>query len=208
MSLAIHCDHTELVEISQLVRNPRNPRKHPEDQIRLFARILQENGIRRPVRVSNRSGYITSGHGLTEALELLGETHAPVDRQDYANEAEELADLSADNRLAELAEDDEAQLIQLAEELLLMRSDHDPIASGYTETELADILALAEQGGEEEDPEPKPDPPSHGSLLDLIAKSAQIDADEIHDYTVKVTSQKPLVWKVERAKRVIKLMAG
>ncbi len=32
--------------------------------------------------------------------------HVPVDRQDYATEAEEWADLIADNRIAELAQID------------------------------------------------------------------------------------------------------
>ena len=41
----------------------------------------------------------------------------PVDYQDYASEAEELADLLADNRLSELAELDEDDLKRVIESI-------------------------------------------------------------------------------------------
>ena len=59
---------------------------------------------RNPVTVSNRSGLIVRGHGRLEAALLIGCETIPVEEQDYATDAEELADLLADNRLSELAE--------------------------------------------------------------------------------------------------------
>lgn len=47
------------------------------------------------------------------AAQLDDLTDAPVDYQDYASEAEELADLTADNRIAELATTDNKMLAEV-----------------------------------------------------------------------------------------------
>ncbi len=96
----------------------------------LLARVIQAQGWRQPVKVSNRSGYIVSGHGRYEAALLIG-CPVPVDFQDYATDADELADLLADNRIAEMAEMDNAMLRELFVDL--RESDFDIDLSGYTE---------------------------------------------------------------------------
>jgi DNA modification methylase len=53
--------------------------------------------------MSKRSGFIVKGHGRLLALELLGCQDAPVDDQEYADEAMEYADMIADNELARRA---------------------------------------------------------------------------------------------------------
>lgn len=100
--IKIHCQYTELCDAASLVPNPRNPNRHPKRQIELLAKIIQTQGWRQPVTVSNRSGFIVRGHGRLEAAMLIG-CKVPVERQDYASEAEEWADLVADNRIAEPA---------------------------------------------------------------------------------------------------------
>ena len=67
--------------------------------------------------MSTRFGFIVRGHGRYEAAKLLKEAAVPVDHQDYENEAQEWADLIADNRIAELAEMDRDMLGQLLSEL-------------------------------------------------------------------------------------------
>jgi hypothetical protein len=59
--------------------------------------------MRSPIVVSNRSGFITKGHGRLEALQKLGWTKVPVDYQDYENDAQEYADIIADNEIARWA---------------------------------------------------------------------------------------------------------
>jgi ParB-like chromosome segregation protein Spo0J len=100
-----------------MVPNPRNPNTHPEKQIELLAKIIKNQGWRAPITVSSRSGFIVRGHGRLMAAQLLGVEQVPVDRQDYETEAEEWADLIADNRIAELAEMDDALLKDLLVEL-------------------------------------------------------------------------------------------
>ena len=114
--IKIHCQYTELCDAASLVPNPRNPNRHPKRQIELLAKIIQTQGWRQPVTVSNRSGFIVRGHGRLEAAMLIG-CKVPVERQDYASEAEEWADLVADNRIAELASIDNDELAKLLSDL-------------------------------------------------------------------------------------------
>ena len=62
-AISIHCAHDELVDITTLVPNPRNPNRHPDKQIELLAKIIQNQGWRAPITVSTRSGFIVRGHG-------------------------------------------------------------------------------------------------------------------------------------------------
>jgi ParB-like chromosome segregation protein Spo0J len=115
--ILIHCAHTELVEIDKLVEHPRNPNKHPESQIKLLAKIIKAQGFRNPIVVSKRSGFIIKGHGRLAAAKLLEMERVPVDVQDYENEAAEWADMIADNKIAELSENDDEELKALLAEL-------------------------------------------------------------------------------------------
>lgn len=134
----VFCAHDAIVDIDKLIPNPKNPNKHPKEQIELLGRIIKATGWRQPITVSNRSGFIVKGHGRLFAARAAGLTAAPVDYQEYASEAEEYADLVADNRLAELAEMDKGKLAELFAEL-------EPGAiklTGYSEEEAEDIQNL------------------------------------------------------------------
>jgi len=136
--IKIHCQYTELCEPASLVPNPRNPNRHPKRQIELLAKIIESQGWRQPVTVSNRSGFIVRGHGRLEAALLLG-CKVPVERQDYESEAEEWADLVADNRIAELASIDNDELAKLLSDLDEL--DIDMELTGYSGKALDNLLA-------------------------------------------------------------------
>lgn len=63
--------------------------------------------------MSSRSGFVVRSHGRLLAAQVLGVGLVPVDRQNYATEAGEWADLVADNRIAELSQIDDALLAEL-----------------------------------------------------------------------------------------------
>ena len=105
--IPVYCAFDKIVELSDLTPNPKNPNSHPENQVELLAKVIEAQGWRAPVKVSTRSGLIVSGHGRYMAAKVIG-CPVPVDYQDYPSEAEEMADLLADNRIAELAEMDNA----------------------------------------------------------------------------------------------------
>lgn len=102
----VKCAFDEMADVDLLVPNPRNPNKHPDNQIQLLAKIMNHQGWRSPIVVSTKSGFIIKGHGRLAAAKLNGWSQMPVDYQDYENEADEYADMVADNKIAELAESD------------------------------------------------------------------------------------------------------
>ena len=101
--MKINCAHDELVEIHKLVPKPKNPNKHPQDQIDRLAKIIDYQGQRSPVVVSKRSGFIVVGHGRLAAMKTLGWEKIAVNYQDFTDEAQEYAHVTADNAIAEWA---------------------------------------------------------------------------------------------------------
>jgi hypothetical protein len=114
---AVRCACSALVEVGKLNANPRNPNRHPDRQLDLYAKVIKHQGWRRAVVVSNQSGYIVTGHGAVEAAKRAGWASVPVDYQDFKTPADEFAHLLCDNSLPELAELDQAQLSSLLAEL-------------------------------------------------------------------------------------------
>lgn len=107
----IKCSNSKVVDVDSLVPNPKNPNKHPTKQIKLLAKIIKHQGQRLPIIVSKRSGFIVSGHGRLEAIKSLKWTECAIDEQDFATEADEYAHMVADNKIAELADHDDAKMI-------------------------------------------------------------------------------------------------
>jgi hypothetical protein len=102
----IRCLYDECLPISELKGkfHPRNRNTHPDEQIKRLAEILKYQGVRYPVKISKQSGAITSGHGRVLAAEVNGWNSFPVNYQDYDDEAQEYADVQADNAIASWAE--------------------------------------------------------------------------------------------------------
>ena len=140
--IPVFCSHDELIPIEKAIPNPKNPNQHSESQIALLANIIQANGWRAPITISKRSGFIVKGHGRRLAALHNDSGHVPVDYQDYASEAEEWADLIADNRLSELSTLDTTMLVDLIGE---MDTGEVPVElTGYSEEDLAEIIAALE----------------------------------------------------------------
>ena len=137
-NIPVYCSHDEIVDIMKVIPNPKNPNKHPERQIEILSQIIKAQGWRKPITVSKRSGFVVAGHGRLLAALLLKVESVPVDYQDYANEAEEYADLVADNRIAELSNVDEELLIDILNEI--NDTDIDTILTGYEYHEIDDLI--------------------------------------------------------------------
>ncbi len=100
----------QMVAVAKLVPNPKNPNIHSPEQVERIAETIEFQGWRRPITVSNQSGFMTVGHGRLAAAKLRGWNEVPVSYQDYENPAAEYADMVADNALAEWAELDMARI--------------------------------------------------------------------------------------------------
>ena len=137
----INCSYDELRASITLQPHPRNPNTHSDEQIKLLAKIIQHQGWRNPVVVSKLSGFIVAGHGRLKAAELLGLDEVPVDLQEFKTEADELAHLVADNRIAELAEINRAELADLIVEL--DNGAYDMEMTGFEVADLEELMTAA-----------------------------------------------------------------
>jgi hypothetical protein len=93
-----------MVSPLSLRAHPKNANNHPPEQIKRLSKILEYQGWRYPIKVSKRSGYVTSGHGRIQAALLLGWNEVPVNYQDYEDDDQEQADVHSDNAIASWAE--------------------------------------------------------------------------------------------------------
>jgi ParB-like chromosome segregation protein Spo0J len=143
--IPIYCSYYEMIPLGQLRPNPKNPNQHPEEQIAKLARIIEAHGWRHPITVSRRSGYIVSGHCRLYAGQWLGVKTVPVDFQNFASEAEELAVLVADNAIQELAETDSAKMGNIISELTASDYDLELACVDVGELEPVDITYSEEQ---------------------------------------------------------------
>ncbi len=104
--MLIHCKYDEMMSLEVLdqKRNPKNPNKHKKEQVERLAKIFKYQGIRWPIVISKRSGFITKGHGRLMAAHLCELKEFPVHYQEYKDEAQEYSDMISDNSIASWAE--------------------------------------------------------------------------------------------------------
>ena len=155
--IPVFCSFDELLETEKVVGNPRNPNEHPEEQIELLAKIISHQGWRNNITVSRQSGFVVKGHGRLMAAIKLGCRQVPVEYQNYATEADEWADLTADNRLAELSEMNDEKLAEILAEI--NSSDLSIEMAGFTDEDLDSLI------GSIIEPEEEPEPQNHDQEL-------------------------------------------
>lgn len=161
----VFCAHDKIVDVATLVPNPKNPNQHPDAQIQLLGRIIRQTGWRQPITVSKRSGFIVKGHGRLSAALLEGMKQAPVDYQNYTNEAEEYADLVADNRIAELAETNNKLLADIFADI---DTGEIPMElTGYTEDEVESLVTALSEAlhNDLNEPDDIPETPEAGAVI-------------------------------------------
>lgn len=124
-------------KLSELHVDPHNVRRHSKANLQAIATSLTQFGQRR-VAVIRESGLIIAGNGMFEAALEAGvnELYCHVVPDEWTDE-EARAFAIADNRTAELADWDEAQLI---ESLSALSSEELLNASGYTMQDFDDLV--------------------------------------------------------------------
>lgn len=158
--IAVYCAHDKIIGTDSLVGNPKNPNKHPKEQITALAKIIKFQGWRHPIVVSNRSGFVVKGHGRLMAAQELKTEYVPVDFQDYESEASEYADLMADNKIQEFSELDAKLSVDILQDIK-NSGDIELEMSAFTEEALNELLSKLNDGEIEEDgyDEPLPENP-------------------------------------------------
>lgn len=132
----VHCT-AEIVPIETVVPNPLNPNTHPREQLDMMAEILRAHGWREPITISKRSGKVVRGHGRLMAALAMGLKDVPVQFQDYTSDEKELADLIADNRIAQHSFVDALALGKVLHRI----GDQSRRTTGYSEEETGLLLA-------------------------------------------------------------------
>ena len=100
----IHCKYDSLEDPKALKEHPKNRNKHSKDQIDRLAKLYEYHGIRHPIIVSRRSGFIVAGHGRKLAAIMAKVDEVPVVYQDFNSDEAEYAFIQADNAIALWAE--------------------------------------------------------------------------------------------------------
>jgi DNA modification methylase len=146
----INCSHAEVLPLHKIIPNPKNPNKHPPEQIERLAKLIDYQGQRHPIIVSRRSGFVVVGHGRLEAIKKLGWESAAVDFQDFADEAQEYAFVTSDNAIAEWAELD---LAAINTEMLDLGPDFDIDLLGIKDFVIEPVEKFEPQSDEDDVPE-------------------------------------------------------
>ena len=134
----IYCNFDKLVPIGEIKLNPKNPNKHTDEQIELLAYIFGKQGWRNPITISKTSGLVVKGEGRLLAAKLRNMEKVPVEYQYYESESQELADLIADNKIAEFSFIDEEAL----RDILLDIEDLDREITGYELSDIEQIINI------------------------------------------------------------------
>jgi ParB-like chromosome segregation protein Spo0J len=135
---AIHCQHTRLEPIENLREHPKNPNAHSDTQVALLAKNIRHLGWRHPILVSGLTGFIVAGHARLQAARVLNLAAVPVDVQDFETQADEMAYLLADNKIAELADRQTGMIKDLLQELDDGATDMD--LTGFDASELERLM--------------------------------------------------------------------
>lgn len=144
----------ERVEVSSLVKDPSNVRRHSEKNLEAIKGSLARFGQQKPI-VVGADGVVIAGNGTLAAAQSLGWSMIDIVRSPLTG-SEATAYAIADNRTAELAEWDEGAL---AQQLAALSIEDEELASA-TGFDQRDIEKMG--GGleieEDEVPEPPADP--------------------------------------------------
>ena len=143
--------------VDRLVLYSRNARTHSAAQVAQIAASIVEFGFANPILVDSADG-IVAGHGRLLAARKLELAEVPVIVLDHLSPTQRRAFVIADNRLSDLAGWDD-ELLKL--ELAALEADGFELGViGFTEHELAGLLADPENAPAPEGEEEVPLPPA------------------------------------------------
>ena len=104
MPVTLRSKDVRIVSVDEIRPNERNRNSHPPEQIDRLCKIIEYQGFRTPLIVSNQSGKLVSGHGRLLAAKKLGLKELPVLFQDFESSDQEMAAGISDNAVSAWAE--------------------------------------------------------------------------------------------------------
>jgi ParB-like chromosome segregation protein Spo0J len=179
------------VPIATLTADPRNARKHSEDNIRRIEQSLTAFGQQRPIVIS-KDNVVIAGNGTMEAARRLGWTTIGVVISRLSG-AEAAAFAVADNRTAETSSWDYEQLAATLREV---ESQGLTIEStGWKSDEISNFIGVLDWV-----------PPSADSLDDLVitrSKSLKLTSEQWERLVRAIGTSNPEKLAAEVVRRVV-----
>lgn len=134
-----------LVPVEELEEDPENVREHNDRNIEAIKYSFSEFGQQKPI-VALKDGTVIAGNGSLVAVRELGWTHIAAIRFDHNDALKARAFALADNRTAELAEWDQAMLLEQLDALDDI-PDFDLVLTGFTGIDLEELRGTFGPGG-------------------------------------------------------------
>ena len=125
----------EILPLTEIVPDPKNPRVHDAAQVKAIARSINTFGFNAPILVDRRK-RIVAGHGRYEAAKLLGLNDVPVVCLDHLSDIQASAYMLADNKLTDRSSWDDSKLALQLKRLSDIALDFDLEATGFELPEL------------------------------------------------------------------------
>lgn len=174
---------SELWPIEKITPYARNSRTHSDEQVAQIAASIREWGWTNPILVDEDGGLI-AGHGRLLAARKLGLTQIPTMVAKGWSEAQKKAYVIADNKLALNAGWDlEMLAVELGD---LQGFDFDLMLTGFSDDELAKLLAEKAEGNTDPDeiPDAPIDPVANPGDVWLLGKHRLVCGDSTDADTV------------------------
>jgi ParB-like chromosome segregation protein Spo0J len=127
------------IDTAALLANPRNPRKHDDEQITGLAASLRRDGQTKPLLVRRENRMIIAGHGIHQAAQMVGLERLHVVLLDVDQKAADRIMLG-DNRHSDRSTSDNARVTELLREI----DQADWLATGYSDNEAEKLFAKIE----------------------------------------------------------------
>lgn len=134
------------VPIDKLKPFEKNPKRHPKKQIFAIAESMKKFGFTNPVLISE-DNLILAGHARIEAAKLLKINEVPTIKLDMPY-MDAVAYIIADNKLAELAEDNIENLKDLLTDIVKI-PDFEAQTIGFTDNEIEKLLENVSTGNQD-----------------------------------------------------------
>jgi ParB/Sulfiredoxin domain len=133
--------HGDLAQLMQPIDSIQpHPRNYNNGDLDAIGESIEVNGMYRPLYVQTSTGYILAGNHTWHACKALGATDVPVLYLDV-DDTTAFRIMVADNRVAALAEPDNALLLELLDELAATDTLH---GTGYEPHDHEVLKKLAE----------------------------------------------------------------
>lgn len=168
----------ERVPIDELTPDPANVRRHPDRNLEAIKTSLTKFGQQTPIVVDHR-GVVLVGNARLEAAKQLGWKSIDIIRTTLTG-SQALAYAIADNRTAELAQWDDALLVQSLKEL----DAEIQAATGFSADEIASM-----------------------QFTEMVAPEEYKSSHDAVKYESRVLKQIVLIYGLEQYERVFDAMA-